>query len=176
MKRASEDKDYQTLRNVVVNDLWKSYKNDPKILQLSVVKELVFYKDLLVPPFVMQNALFDETHRIRQSGEKRTVNLLRERKRIWFPGMTKLAKNVVKSCLSCQMTFDRTYEEPLQPTTLPPDVWHTISIDFKGVLKGGTYVSVVCDHSMQSISSGRKLQINIVLQCQAYLGLTSCYL
>lgn len=28
LKRADEDKNYQTLRNVVENDLWKSHKND----------------------------------------------------------------------------------------------------------------------------------------------------
>ena len=127
MKRASEDEHYQILKVTVENDLWKSCKNNKKISQfygvapdLSVVKGLVFYKDLLVPPFVMYNAFIDEAHKIGHSGEKRTVDLLRER--IWFPGMTKLAKDVVKSCLSCQMTSDRTYDEPLQPTLLPPDV------------------------------------------------------
>ena len=106
MERANEDEHYQVLKDVVENDLWKSHKNNPKISQfygvasdLSVVKGLVFYKDLLVPPFVMYNAFIDEAHKIGHSGEKRTVDLLRER--IWFPGMTKLAKDVVKSCLSC---------------------------------------------------------------------------
>ena len=150
MKRASEDKDYQILKDTVENDLWKSRKNNPTISKfygvapdLSVVKGLVFYKDLLVPPFVMYNAFIDEAHRIGHSGERRTVDLLRER--IWFPGMTKLAKDAVKSCLSCQMTFDRTYDEPLRPTPLPPDVWHTVSIDFKGPLKDGKYILVAYD-------------------------------
>jgi hypothetical protein len=127
LKRASEDKDYQILRNIMENDLWKSHKNNPIISKfygvapdLSVVKGLVFYKDLLVPPFVMQSAFIDKAHKIGHSGEKRTVDLLRER--IWFPGMTKLAKDAIKSCLSCQMTFNRTYNEPLRPTPLPPDV------------------------------------------------------
>ena len=113
LKRANEDKDYQILRNIAENDLWKSHTNNPIISKfygvatdLSVVKGLVFYKDLLVPPFVMQSAFIDEVHKIGHSGEKRTVDLLRER--MWFPGMTKLAKDAIKSCLSCQMTFDRT--------------------------------------------------------------------
>jgi hypothetical protein len=138
LKRANEDKDYQILRNVVENDLWKSHTNNPIISKfcgvapdLSDVKGLVFYKDLLVPPFVTQSAFIDKAHKIGHSGEKRTVDLLRER--IWFPGTTKLAKDAIKSCLSCQMTFDRTYDEPLRPTPLPPDVWHTISIDLKAL-------------------------------------------
>jgi hypothetical protein len=136
LTRASEDKNYQVLRNVIENDLWKLYKNDPVISkyvgissELSVVRGLVFYKDLLVPPFVMQKAFVDEAHRIGHSGEKRTVDLLRER--VWCPGMTKMATDVVKSCLSCQSTFDRTYDEPLRSTPLPPNAWHTISVDFK---------------------------------------------
>jgi hypothetical protein len=59
--------------------------------------------------------------------------------------MTKLTKDAVKRCLSCQMTFDRTYDEPLWPTPLPPDVWHTIPIDFKGPLKDGKYILVAYD-------------------------------
>jgi hypothetical protein len=118
MKRANEDKDYQLLRDTVEKGLWKSSKNNPIILkfygvapELSVVKGLVFYKDFLVPPFVMHSAFIDEAHKIGHSGERRTVDLLRER--IWIPGMTKLTKDAVKRCLSCQMTFDRTYDEPL---------------------------------------------------------------
>jgi hypothetical protein len=103
LKRASEDKDYQILRNIVENDLWKSRKNNPIISKfygvapdLSAVKGLVFYKDLLVPPFVMQSDFIDEAHKFGHSREKRTVDPLGER--IWFPGMTKLAKDAIKSC------------------------------------------------------------------------------
>ena len=150
MKRASEDKHYQILRDTVENDLWKLHKNDPIISKfygvapdLSVVKGLVFYKDLLVPPFIMHSTFIDKAHKIGHSGERRTVDLLQER--IWFPGMTKLAKDAIKKCLSCQMTFDRMYDEPLQSTSLPPDVWHTISIDFKGPLSDGKYILVAYD-------------------------------
>ena len=103
----------------------------------------MFYKDLLVPPFVVESAFIVEAHRIGHSGEKRAVDLLRER--AWFPGMTKLAKDVVKRCLSCQMTYDRTYDEHLRPMPQPPDVWHTISIDFKCPLKDGNYALVAYD-------------------------------
>ena len=150
MKRASEDEHYQILKDTVENDLWKSCKNNPKILQFygvatdsSVVRGLVFNKDFLVPPFVTYNAFIDEAHKIGHSRENRTVDLLRER--IWFPAMRKLAKDVVKSCLSRQMICDRTYDEPLQLTLLPSDVWHTISIDYKGPLKDGKYVLVAYD-------------------------------
>ena len=69
MERANEDEHYQVLKDVV--------ENDQKISQfyevasdLSVVKGLVFYEDLLVPSFVMYNAFIDEAHKIGHSGEK----------------------------------------------------------------------------------------------------------
>ena len=123
MKRAREDEHYELLKDRVENYLWKSrhsFMELPHSVDLLVVKGIVFYKDLLAPPFVMYDAFINEAHKIGHSGEKRAMDLLRER--IWFPRMTKLPQDTVKSCLSRQMTFDRAYDEPLKPTPLPPDV------------------------------------------------------
>ena len=105
MTRAIEDKNYQGLRNVIEKfekrrrSLWKLYKNDPVISkyvgvfsELSVVRGLVFYKDMLVPPFVMQKAFVDKAHSIGHFWEKSTVEKLRER--VWFLGMMKMAKGL----------------------------------------------------------------------------------
>ena len=177
MKRAREDEHCQILKDTVENDLWKSCKNNPKISQFygvapdsSAVRGLVSYKYLLVPPFVTYNAFIDEAHKIGHSRENRTVDLFQEQ--IWFPGMRKLAKDVVKSCLSCQMTCDRRYDGPLQPTLLPPDVWHTISIDYKGPLKDGK-----CDLVAYNLSIPCRwiLQFNIIHECQTNFGLNLCH-
>jgi hypothetical protein len=122
--RALQDDEYQLLKRVIEENLWKTHKKHPEISRflgvapdLSVVKGVIFFRDLLVPPFIMQRAFVDEAHKMGHTGEKRAVDLLREK--IWFPGMTKLAKDMVKQCMKYQMTQDRTYDEPLKPIPLP---------------------------------------------------------
>ena len=56
-----------------------------------------------------------------------------------------MAKQLIDSCLSCQVTSTAPRPEPLIMSDLPPGPWHTIHIDFCGPFPGGYYLLVVID-------------------------------
>ena len=76
-------------------------------------------------------------------GLVKTKKLLREN--IWFPGLDALAKEVMGSCLSCQVNSPESPPEPLHMTTFSLAPGHTLNIDFCGPFPGGAYLLVVID-------------------------------
>ena len=150
-RMAREDNDYQFLKEVIQNNLWKKHGKDQRIARLlgvasdlSIIGEFILYKDRLIPPLNSRRKFVEKARKIGHSGETRTLKLLQEN--IWFPGIAKLCKDMVKNCSSCQTTHDRTSDdEPLQSTPLSPGAWHTIAVDFKGPFKDGTYAIVGYD-------------------------------
>ena len=76
-------------------------------------------------------------------GLVKTKQLLREK--VWYPGIDKLAKNAVDTCILCQANGPKCPPEPLRMTTLPPRPWYTVNIDFCGPFPGGAYLLVVVD-------------------------------
>ena len=111
-----------------------SSRSDGTFINLSIPPT---YSDQLIPPLNSRRKFVEKAHKIGHTGETRTLKLLQEK--IWFPGIAKLCKDMVNNFSSCQATHDRTYDEPLQSTPLPPGAWHTIAVDFKGPFKDGTY-------------------------------------
>jgi hypothetical protein len=145
-----DDYDYQFRKEVIQSNLWKKHGKDPRVSRflgvasdLSVVGEIILCKDKVIPPLRSRRRFVEKAHKIGHSGETCMLKLLQEK--IWFPGIAKLCKEAVRNCQSCQVTHDRTYDEPLQSTPLPPGPWHTISVDFKGLFKDGTYALVGYD-------------------------------
>ncbi len=76
-------------------------------------------------------------------GLVKTKQLLCEK--VWYLGIDKLAKNAVDACILCQANRSHGPPEPLCVTTLPPQPWHTVNIDFCGPFPGGAYLLVVID-------------------------------
>jgi hypothetical protein len=149
-RMAKDDNDYQFLKEVTQRNIWKKHGNDPRVSRLlevasdlSVVGEIILCKDKVIPPLSSRRRFVEKAHEIGHSGETRTLKLLQ--KKITFPGIAKLCKETVQNCQSCQVSHDRTYDELLQSTPLPPGPWHTISVDFKGPFKDETYALVGYD-------------------------------
>ena len=123
-----EDGDYMFLKEVVQVNLWKKYVKDSRISRflgvasdLSVVKEIILFKDKVVPPHSKRRRFVEKVHKMGHSGETCMLNLLQEK--ILFPGNSKVCKDTVQNCQSCQVTYDRTHDEPLKSTSLPPGPW-----------------------------------------------------
>ncbi len=140
----------ELLKEVIQKNLWKTHGKDPRISRflgvasdLSVVGEIILFKDKVIPPLNSRSRFVEKAHKIGHSGENRTLKLLQEK--IWFPGIARLCKETARNCQSCQATHDRTYDEPLQSTPLASGPWHTISVDVKGPFKDGNYALIGYD-------------------------------
>ena len=97
-----KDISLQALIKAVETDQW----SDPKVQEYKKVKdELLVYKGTILRGnrIVVLNTLRDravELAHVGHQGIVKTKRLIREK--VWFPGVDKMAKEKVDSCLSCQ--------------------------------------------------------------------------
>ena len=111
--------------------------------ELSVHDGLVLRGHRLVIPDSLHRKVIDIAHQGHQ-GIVKTKQLIREK--VWFPGIDHLVENTVSSCIPCLASYSGpTKREPVVPTPLPPEPWHSVAIDFAGVFPSGDYVMVVID-------------------------------
>ena len=83
------------------------------------------------PHILLPSSLCGKAIEIAHKGHQelvKTKTLLRQK--AWFPGIDLLAKQLLGNCMSCQAQGPNSRPEPLTMTTLPPEPWSTINIDF----------------------------------------------
>ena len=96
----------------------------------------------IVMPMKLRKQAIAIVHEGHQ-GIVKSKQLLREK--IWFPGIDEEVKKVVGECLACQANGPDLHPNPLQMSPLPPELWHTVHIDFGGPFLTGEYLLVVID-------------------------------
>ena len=76
-RMAREDKDYQFLKEVIQNNLWKKHGKDQRIARfwkvasdLSIIGEFILYKDRLTPPLNSRRKFVEKVHKIGHSHVK----------------------------------------------------------------------------------------------------------
>ena len=125
--------------------------SDPKVQEYKKEKdELLVYKgtilkgNRIVVPNTLRARAVELAH-VAHQGIVKTKRLIREK--VWFPGVDKMVKEKVDSCLSCQAatTGNAQRLEPLQMTPLPRAAWKELSMDFLGPLPSGDYLMIVID-------------------------------
>ena len=86
-----------------------------------------------------------ELGHVGHQGIVKTKQLIREK--VWFPGVDKMVKEKVDSCLPCQAATNCKAQrlEPLWVTPLPTAPWKEFAMDFLGPLPSGDYLMVVID-------------------------------
>ncbi|CAB3996481.1 Transposon Ty3-G Gag-Pol poly [Paramuricea clavata] len=133
--------DVQSNPNVKVLDL-KACEKIKTELTLNEHDGIILRGSLIVLPESLRLKAVQIAHEGHQ-GLVKTKQLLREK--VWYPGIDKLAKHTVDTCLLCQANGPNSHQEPLRMTTLPPQPWHTVNIDFCGPFLGGSYLLVIID-------------------------------
>ena len=92
----------QALNEAISSDNWKNplVKDYISIRdELSVVGDLILRDQRLLIPQELQRKAVDLAH-IGHQGIVKTKQLLREK--VWFPGIDRLAEEVIKACTPCQ--------------------------------------------------------------------------
>ena len=97
-------------------------------------------------PKALQRRVVNISHEGHQ-GIFKTKQLLRSA--VWFPGMDRMTKDIVRSCLPCQAATQQKPKEPLQTTELPERPWQKVSLDFNGPYSSGEYCLIVVDDYSQ---------------------------
>ena len=153
------DKTLQHLTHVIQTNQWNfinKHDHDPEISKAEIQAfskirdELSIAEDsgiiLRGSRIVLPNSLRQKAIEIAHEGHQgvvKTKRLLREK--VWFPGIDNLVQQNIETCIPCQATGSKSKPEPLEMTDLPPEVWHTVNIDFCGPFPGGEYLLVVID-------------------------------
>ncbi|CAB4001197.1 PREDICTED: uncharacterized protein K02A2.6-like, partial [Paramuricea clavata] len=133
--------DVQSNPNVKVLDL-KACEKIKTELTLNEHDGIILRGSRIVLPESLRLKAVQIAHEGHQ-GLVKTKQLLREK--VWYPGIDKLAKHTVDTCLLCQANGPNSHQEPLRMTMLPPQPWHTVNIDFCGPFLGGSYLLVIID-------------------------------
>ena len=177
-------KDDATLQKVIElihNNNWKLTElssNDvdiEELKQFSKIKEeltvtdtsdLILRRNRTVIPKTLCKQTLSLAHEGHQ-GIVKTKQLIREK--VWFPKIDHEVQCLLSSCLACQANGSDSKPDPLTMSSLPPEPWHTVHIDFCGPFPTGEHLLVVIDaysrfpevdvvHSTKATSTISKLE------------------
>ena len=112
----SLDSQQQSVYSDVSSADLKLFRNVRDELSVDAINGIILRGSRIVLPAVLRRKVLDIANESHQ-GTVKTKKLLREK--TWFPGIDALAKEVIGSCLSCQVNSPESLPEPVHMTTLP---------------------------------------------------------
>ena len=133
--------DEQDITGANLSDL-KLFKKVKDDLTVDHDNNVILRGNRIVIPSSLQNRAMVLAHEGHQ-GIVMTKKLLREK--VWFPGIEARVKQLIGNCIACQANGPENHPEPLQISTLPPEPWHTVHVDFCGPFPTGEYLLVTID-------------------------------
>ena len=119
--------------------LFRKVKDD---LTVNHDNSVILRGNRIVIPSSLQSRAMVLAHEGHQ-GIVKTKKLLREK--VWFPGIEARVKQHIGNCNACQANGPKNHPEPLQMSTLPPQPWYTVHVDFCGAFPTGEYLLVTID-------------------------------
>ena len=135
------DKPDEKLKDCNLHDL-RIYRQLKHELTVTSDQSMILRLNRIVIPSALQNRMIALGHE-NHLGITKTKSLLRDK--IYFPGMDAKVAAHLSGCLSCIATSTVDPPPPLQPSPLPPSIWHTLNMDFVGPFPNQKYLLVVID-------------------------------
>ena len=128
-------------QDVDVREL-KQFSKIKEELTVNDTSDLILRRNRIVIPKALRKQTLALAHEGHQ-GIVKTKQLIREK--VWFPNIDREVEVLLSSCIACQANGPNTKPDPLTMSSLPPEPWHTVHIDFCGPFPSGEYLLVVID-------------------------------
>ena len=81
----------------------------------------------IVTPLTLRQRLVNIAHE-SHCGVSKTKSIMRDK--VYFPGLDELVETTLRNCLPCKAVSRPDHPPPLKMSSLPPDPWHTVNMDF----------------------------------------------
>ena len=144
----------------------KQFSKMKEELTVTDTSDLILRRNHIVIPKTLRKQTLALAHEGHQ-GIVKTKQLIREK--VWFPKIDHEVQCLLSSCLACQANGPDSKPDPLTMSSLPPEPWHTVHIDFCGPFPTGEHLLVVIDaysrfpevdvvHSTKATSTISKLE------------------
>lgn len=144
------DHQLQTLKEAIVSDKWYDLEMKDVIKDflpfkghLNLVGDFVVKDHRLVIPIALRDRILELAHE-GHPGENAMVARLRDK--VWWPGVDKQAKQVVKSCKPCLTVSLPNPPEPMSRRAMPTQPWLDLALDFMGPMPSGDFIMVLIDY------------------------------
>ena len=101
---------------------------------------LILRGSRIVIPLTLRQHLVNTAHE-SHCGVSKTKSIMRDK--VYFQGLDELVETTLRNCLPHVKRLAD--PPPLKVSSLPPDPWHTVNMDFLGPLPDGSHLLVVID-------------------------------
>ena len=135
LKTATQQDEELTVLREVISQGWPDQRKEAPTAvhgywnyrdELTIEDGLIVKGERIVIPRSMIPDILEQLHSAHQGGEKMK---LRARSTVFWTGITKDIDNTVSRCTQCPESQPRQRREPMSPSEVPPQAWHTVGAD-----------------------------------------------
>lgn len=149
-RRVKEEIQKDIILKKVIEALENNNWTDEDLNSYRIFKQEIYLWDNLLwksDRIILPSALQSNALTVAHLGHPGVISMQRIlRNRVWWPGMDRDIKNVVKTCQGCILVERTDPPEPLKMTIMPEKAWHSLAIDFFDATARNIHLLVIVDY------------------------------